>query len=166
MRIAISLPCLLLTACATSSSIPEFSKTGEVSYGPRSASFDDHRVLAPNMNVSRRSDGSWAGVVSAPSNTVIDVEYVDGEIRGSNISLRVTEREDGVRIMGYWLGRQMRFELDDDAVRVMTPNRQFAISRRSRGVFGPAGEFRLEGEAQRVHPPMPQFALALIAAFG
>src|SRR5690242_12279587 len=39
----------------------EFKAQGEIRYRGGSASFDETRVVGPHANLSRRSDGSWAG---------------------------------------------------------------------------------------------------------
>jgi hypothetical protein len=142
--------------------IPEFQKKGEIYFASRSASFDEYRVVAPLMNMSKREDGTWAGM---SQQQIVDVEYANGELRGANISLRVEEHAEGVVVRGYWLGKLLNFEVNNELVMIRAPQRSFTLSRKGENTYGPDGNLRFDGEANHINPPQPQFTLALVAAF-
>lgn len=168
LRVAVVTVVGMTLACASlGKPLPEFQKKGEIYFAQRSASFDEYRVVGPLINMTMRSDGSWAGTFgSGPSATVVDVSYDNGFLRGSNISLKIEEHSAGIKMNGLWLGKQVRFEVDNNQVMVRTDNRSFTLNRTGEGLYGPDGNLRLEGEANLTNPPMPQFALAMLASLG
>ncbi len=117
-------------------------------------------MVGPSINVNQRSDGSWAGTFG---DQVIDLNYENGFLTGSNINVRVQEHSAGVVITGQWFGQLVRYEVDNDQVMVRTPNRSYTLGRTGNGLYGPEGQFRLEGQAALTNPPEPAFALAMLA---
>jgi hypothetical protein len=185
-----------LGACAHGADAPadngssgEFQALGEIAFRDHSASFDDNRVVGPNINVSRRSDGSWGGVAggigqSGSGSSPIDVSVNGTRLTGVDLTLSWEETPKGVSITGQFQGRIMRFEVSDTQVVVRSGgygalnagdiNRQgntgasspFSVTlpRVDQEHFG-NGNFILSGKASDLHPPEPQFALAMLGAF-
>jgi hypothetical protein len=120
-------------------------------------------VVGPDVNVSRRADGSWAGWLQGD---VVDVTVVSNRMVGAGLDVEMTPRAggDGVLILGQWQGRLVRFELSEKEVAARVPGRSFNLRRVEHGVFGPQGELKLSGEALALRPPFPQIAFALLGA--
>jgi hypothetical protein len=66
---------------------------------------------------------------------------------------------------GQWMNRIHRFEVSNEQVLVRLPSASFTLHRSGEGEYGPAGALKLTGDAAKASPPMPQFALALLATF-
>jgi hypothetical protein len=161
----------LLVACQHGSTgagapVPEkstaFEPTGTIVFMRGSASFDANRVAGPRINVTKRSDGTWAGTLDEQS---VDVTLKGNRIVGAFMTLSWEQSSSGVLITGQWLGRILRFEVTPEQALVRTPNRSLTLSRKAEGEYGPGGELRLTGEARMLNPPMPQFGLAMAATF-
>lgn len=163
---------LALTGCVLPQVVPEAQNTefvakGEVRAHARSASFDSVRVRSPQMNITKRTDGSWGGTFDGRA---IDVSVEGDNIRGANMTLtRSDSTKDKLVITGQFEGRIYRFELDANQALVRTPNTSITypgrvISERQTS-YGPGGDLVLIGEAGAESPPWPQFAFAMMAAF-
>ncbi|HME89862.1 MAG TPA: hypothetical protein VKE49_00450 [Myxococcaceae bacterium] len=139
-----------------------FQPTGAIVFARGSASFDANRVAGPRINVTKRSDGTWAGTLD---DQIVDVTVNGNRLVGSFMTMSVEQSSNGVLITGQWLGRILRFQVTPDQVVVRTPNRSLTLNRKGEGEYGPGGELRLSGEAALLNPPMPQFALAMAATF-
>lgn len=144
--------------------LTEFVPTGEISLRSNGASFDAVRVRKPNGNLSKRSDGSWGGVLSGQA---IDVSVTPKRVAGVNLTLVLEESggPKGTVITGQFQGSILRFEIGPEEARIRTPNHSMTLARSSPNTFGPRGEFELKGDAALPEPPWPQFALAMLAAF-
>lgn len=139
-----------------------FVATGEVIYRLGNASFDANRVVAPRANLTRRSDSSWGGLLM---NQPIDASVTTDRLTGVNLMMNWTLGPEGIVITGQWQGRILRFEVNRSVALVRTNTLSVTLPRNDAHSFGPDGQLRLLGEAGLVHPPMPQFGLAMIAAF-
>src|SRR5690606_40048486 len=63
----------------------EFQATGEVlSTRGTSVAFNDDRILGPEINLTRRTDGSWAGTIN---DTLVDIRVKEGNLHGIHIDL-------------------------------------------------------------------------------
>ncbi|MCI0672384.1 MAG: hypothetical protein L0Y64_18185 [Myxococcaceae bacterium] len=159
--------------CATTGSAggqeqSDFQKSGEVVVTTGgtsgSASFDARRVVGPNVNVSRRDDGSWAGPVNGQ---FYSFTMTPGRIAAANFTLSYEETPTGVTMNGYIQGRMFRFEVNDTQLVVRTASgRSLTLPRYSAQEFGQSGNVKFLGEASQQNPPMPQLAFALLGAFG
>lgn len=172
MRFAVPVVVLALSGCVLPQVLPEAKNTefvpkGEVRLHDRGASFDDVRVRSPLMNLSKLTDGSWAGTFDGQA---IDVSVEGDTIRGVNIMLSRAESSPGKFVVtGQFIGLIYRFELDSDKALVRAPNNSYTLNGRliseNRTVYGPTQELTLIGQAGAESPPWPQFAFAMIAAF-
>ena len=160
---------LLLGACALfpqplPETTTEFVATGEVSLHLAGAAFDAVRVRKPNVNLSKRSDGSWGGVMSGQA---IDVSVTPNRLSGVNLTLKLEESggPKGTVITGQFHGDIVRFEIGPEQAVIRTSNHSTTLTRSGPNTFGPRGELELKGEAALPEPPWPQFALAMLAAF-
>jgi hypothetical protein len=162
--IAVLVP-VLLVACA---SVPapmitgEFTQQGEVVFLGGSAAWDQIRIVGPLINVSQRGDGSWAGTLN---NQIVDVNVYPSRAAGAYLTMTWDYKPDHQIVTAQWLGRLHRFEVHPDRFLFRGPSRSFTLQRRGGAVFGPGGELKLNGEAHKQFPPMPQFGLALLATF-
>ncbi len=160
--------CCLISGCATAPPLPEtlteFVPTGEIVIGSMGASFDSVRVRKPNVNLTKRADGSWGGVIG---NTGIDVSVTSKRVTGVGLTLVLEESggEKGTIITGQWKGSILRFEITAEQALIRTPTFSTTLSRSSPNTFGSRGELVFKGEAALAEPPWPQFALAMLAAF-
>jgi hypothetical protein len=159
---------LSLSCATTGPAAGPFVATGGFDYRGTSASFSADRVLGSTFDISSRSDGSWAGRVG---DDIVDLSMRFGALRGAQTTLSWTETPTGVTIDGMFYGQLMHFDLNDKVINVKsgtgitnggTP-RSFELRRIDRDHF--EGGFGVRGIAADVHPPEPQLALALAAAF-
>ncbi len=142
-----------------------FVATGEVLTRDRSAAFDDWRVVGPNVNLTRRPDGSWAGSLAGEN---VDVRPQDGALVGSGAQLYFVRWGDDLMVRGTLGVRSI-------AVRVALgpglPTRGGIVGawaqtsgdcteKASKEIAGI--EFRGVA-ANLAHPVMPQLGLALVA---
>jgi hypothetical protein len=145
----------------------EYVPLGRLQMYDKSASFDEVRVRSPRANLSKRTDGSWGGVLDQQP---IDVSVTDTAVRGANF---VLSREDSTPgrlvITGQFKGKIYRFELDDQRARIRTPTTSLDFLTRAEvdggRAYGPMRPFVLTGEAAADAPPWPQLALSLVAMF-
>lgn len=140
----------------------EFKALGEIRYRSGSASFDETRVVGPHVNMSRRSDGSWAGNLM---DGTVDVSVYPDRVVGVGLTLAIERKPDVNIITGQYQGRILRFEVGAEQLIVRTPSISTTLPRTGDGMYGQNGVVRLFGQAAEANPPWPQFALALAAAF-
>lgn len=154
----------LLVTCATTQggSSSDFVPTGEMEFLGTGASFNATRVVGPQVNMGRRSDGSWGGVLQRRP---MDLSVEPGKARGVELQLAWTQTPQKTVITGQYQGRILRFEYDQEQLLVRTPSRSLTLYRKGPNHFGPMGEMVVKGEAALPEPPMPQFAFALVATF-
>jgi hypothetical protein len=160
---------LLFTGCALfPQPLPEtntdFVPTGEISMRSSGAAFDAVRVRKPNVNLSKRTDGSWGGVMNGQA---IDVSVTPDKISGVNLTLKLEESggPKGTVITGQFQGKIVRFEIGPETALIRTPAHSVTLTRSSPNTFGGRGELEFKGDAALAEPPWPQFALAMMAAF-
>ncbi len=161
-----------LAACTFPQVVPEaltneYKPTGEVMMRNRGASFDAVRVRAPHCNLSKRTDGSWAGTLNEK---VIDVSVTETRISGVDFTL-TRENSEGrhMVITGQFDGKIYRFEFDERHALIRAPG---AMNFNFDGLtvegttvrYGPMGNFELRGEAGSTNPPWPQLGFALLAS--
>ncbi len=157
----------VLTACqhlgvAADASEAPFEPTGAVQYLARGASFSSTRVVGPNVNLTKRSDGSWGGrLLDQP----VDVNEYEHRIGGVDFTLQVEATPSGQLVTGQFQGESLRFEIDKAMIRVRAGRESFTLGAHGVGHYGSAGEFELSGDAARPMPPFPQLAFAMIGAF-
>lgn len=140
----------------------EFAKKGEIVFLGGSASWDDDQVVGPLINVSRRSDGSWAGLLN---NQILDVNVYTARAAGAYLTMKWDGEPKQWVITAQWQGRLHRFELHPSHFLFRGPTHSFTLQHRNDWSFGPRGELKFDGEARDARPPMPQFGLALLATF-
>ncbi len=160
----------VLAGCTLPAVMPEvrstaFVPTGGLSLYNRSVTFDAVRVRGPNVNLSRRTDGSWAGVLDARA---VDVTVTDTRIVGVDLLLTRAQSEPGrLVITGQFQGLIYRFELDDERVVIRGPSRSYDLPGRQLGgdqtTYGPQGNLVLQGQAGAERPPWPQLAFGLLS---
>jgi hypothetical protein len=136
--------------------------TGGILFRGGSASFNATRVFGPQVNLSRRSDGSWGGSLY---DQAIDISVRGNAIAGAYEKLNIEELPNGVIVNGLWHEQMLRFEVTTDQFLARTPRTSLTFQKSGDGVYGPYSDLKLTGEAAQLHPPMPQFALALVATF-
>jgi hypothetical protein len=158
----------VLSGCAAMfpSSVPEaateFKPTGELNFYDKSASFDPWRVRGVNANITKRSDGSWGGLIRQEP---LDVTVTADEITGAQIKVVRQDTADGYVITGQINGAIVRYEILKDKLLVRTRTVSFTLGRRDANSFGGRGEFTLSGEAASPEAPWPQIGLALLSMF-
>ena len=142
----------------------EFVATGEINIHSQNAAFDAVRVRRAGANISKRTDGSWGGVMNGQA---VDVSVTPKRISGVEINMVLEESggEKGTVITGQFHGNILRFEIGPKQALVRSANHSFTLTRGADGTYGPQGELVLKGDAALPEPPWPQFALALLAAF-
>lgn len=180
---------VFVSSCTLPALIPEesveFKATGTLQRGNRGASFDESRVMSPNIRLSRRTDGSWGGrfALAGSGNSIpIDVSVTDHAIRGIGLVLLREEMTDGsVVITGTFdqkasggLGgdrKNFRFELAPQRAVIHTTRSDFDLESRSKRadgsvLYGEGDGLILTGDATKLEPLVwPQMGLALFAAF-
>ena len=163
---------MALAGCALPQTVPEalsteYTPSGHVQLFNRGASFDAVRVRSPQANISKRTDGTWAGTLRE---TFIDVSVTDTHVRGANILLTRGDSTAGHYVVtGQVNGRIVRFELDQDQALIRTTTFSTTLTPRTlqadAAAYGPRSELQLRGQAALIDPPWPQMAFALVAAF-
>jgi len=126
------------------------------------ATFDDTRVVGTAVNLSRRPDGSWAGLFR---DRPVDVSVYSDRISGVELKLVRQDTPEGIIITGTHNGNILRFEVLRDKLVIRTPTSSYTLPRISENSYGTGGVVKLVGEAGSANPPWPQFALALAATF-
>jgi hypothetical protein len=142
----------------------DYEPSGEVLFSAgESASFNSIRVRAPNMNLSRRTDGSWSGTFD---DEAFDVSVTEKYARGVGLMLALDENDaQGFRAEGAWQGRRFRFELKPDNVAIRSDRANFDLKRGAESAYGSHGELKLRGEAGTMPCAWPQTAFALLSLF-
>ena len=170
MRASLVVVAALFSSCNFPTVVPEaqtadFKPTGEVLLYNRTVSFDAYRVRSPKCNLSKRTDGSWGGVLAERP---LDVSVTDKRISGVEFMLTREQSEaNHTVITGQFQGRIYRFEFDDKRAIIRAPNSSFTLDGRQVGqnltTYGPQGNLQLKGEAGGENPPWPQIGFALMA---
>ncbi len=158
---------LLAAGCKTLTEAPDevekpFAPTGAVTFKGGSASFDDAHVQGPLINASRRADGDWGGTLNGQP---LDITVKPDRLVGSYLNMKIEQNMTGLVMTGQWMNRIHRFEVSNEQILVRLPSASFTLHRSGEGEYGPAAALKLTGDAAKPTPPMPQFALALLATF-
>ena len=129
---------------------------------PRRAAFDDWLVNGPDWKLGRRVDGMWTGTFMGRPVTLAPAL---GTISGSGVELAVERHGAGTWITGTVFDAPVRFEVTVSRVKGFAGGSTFDLARQGPGQYdGPAGMLTLRGAAGTNAAPMPQVALALLAA--
>jgi len=176
------LPTVLSLAVASLLARPAlaFDPSGEILFVARGApsagaSYDAERLVGATVNMARRDDGGWAGDLGGQS---IDLEVSDTRLTGANVDLHVDRSNDKTTVRGTYFGQRISLELGPRTVSGRVGACSLDLTRKrpgyyegdlgcvARGVAMPTvakATLKLAGDAAAMHPPMPQFALALIS---
>ncbi len=174
------LAAVLLSALPAAAQAPPFEPTGELrlhGYGAvgSSASWNGERLVGPTVNLTRREDGTWAGDLAGQD---LDLEVSDRRVTGPNVSLTLTQKGGRTEVEGLFFNQRFRATLDGKRLHGRFGECSFDMIRRRGGPFqGNLGCLRsgasfptsaratlsLIGTAADAAPPLPQFALALVA---
>jgi hypothetical protein len=175
---ALVLGAALAAAPAAAQDTP-FEPTGELRLGGggfgNGASFDSERIVGPLVNLTRRDDGSWAGDIAGQD---LDLQPVKGGLQAPNVTLKFSSKDGKTRIEGLYFGQRVRIDMDRKKLSGRFGSCSMSLERKGAPVYrgdvgclGPGerlprtGRVNLEviGEAAAETPPLPHFALALIA---
>ncbi|MGC4000396.1 MAG: hypothetical protein QM767_24325 [Anaeromyxobacter sp.] len=156
-----------------------YEPTGEVRFFGWStgagATFDVRRVVGPNVNLSRRDNGSWAGDLAGMN---VDLEVVGDRIRGSNVSLQVTKKKTLIHVEGLFFGARVNLELEPKRFHGRFGACSLDLDRKNMEPYhGNVGcqrvnmatpqtaraSLQLFGDAGAAEPPLMQLAFALLA---
>ena len=145
-----------------------FEPMGELRFsGGRSAGYSLHRVVGPTVNLSYTADGKWAGNLDGHD---VSLTATPGKLTGPGVTLNLFAEGDQVTIRGTWFQRQVWINISPRALNGRTGAASFDFTRAAPDAWsghtaGGRGGVRAIGDAQKFPDvPMPQFALALIAA--
>jgi opacity protein-like surface antigen len=176
-----ALAATLLAAGAAAAQETPFEPTGEVrllGYGSvgTGASFDDTRVVGPNVNLTRREDGTWGGDLAGQN---VDLHFQgENRLMGPNVNITYSTRDGTTLVEGLFYGRRVRVEMGKKKLQGRLGACSLDLSRRNVQTFfgdvgcsnpqrglGTAGKATLTllGVAASANPPLPQLALALFA---
>lgn len=174
---------LLCVAAAVLAGVPAaaFEPTGEVVFHARgtigtSAAYDSDRVVGPVVNMTRQDGGGWAGDLLGEN---LDLAVTPTKASGPNVNLVFSQKSGRTEIEGLFFGVRLRIEMDKKKLKGRFGTCSLDLARKGTSVFfGDLGCIRpgaslpetakatleLQGDAASDTPPLPQFALALIAA--
>jgi hypothetical protein len=172
-------PAVLFLACATTAPSTEtrlpltpvpqvppeaqFRATGEVLTHGSSVAFNDWRVMGPHVNLTRRSDGTWAGDVDG---TDVLLAPSEGRLSGATADLHFLRREGQLLVRGTIGGRSINIRVQiGDGVRtaggIMCSLQGYLVDCDPKSSASNPG-IELRGAAASVRDPvMPQLGLAL-----
>lgn len=148
----------------------EFKPAGEVQLvgmsagiASSSAAFDAWRISGPRISVARVDASTWGGHVGDRD---IRVSVRPGRISGAGMNVAVERAGDSLEIGGLFGEARVRFEITARRVRGSVGQRSYELVATAPGHYVGMGRIlRLTGAAADLaNPPMPQLALALIAA--
>lgn len=172
MRATLSAALLLVAAPALA-----FDATGEVlTSNGASAAFDAEHVVGPVVNLTRQDGGFWIGELLGQG---VELSVTPERINGPNVDLRIEQGKKGMAVRGYFFGKRYAVEWDAKGLTARVGNCSYDLERAKTGgaVAGNVGcstsrstmpavgnvQIKLRGDAGSLTPPMPQFALALVA---
>ena len=175
----LTLLALLSLACASSgagkplqfaepSSVeaPEFQAMGTLVTWGNSVSYDEHRIVGPLVDVALLEGREWAGSVYGHN---VRLEVKGNELVGLGDKLVFTRDGDTVHVEGRWAYRRVRIEVSPKHLVFRDGQRSYDLKTKAVGCLGdvrPGCTVKVLGDsAQMPDAMMPQFALALIAAF-
>ena len=145
-----------------------FEAMGELLFsGGRSAGYSLHRVVGPTVNVSYTADGKWAGNFDGQD---VWLTATPGKLSGPGVALSLFSEGDQITIRGRWFQRQVWINVSPKVLNGKTGGASFDFTRTAPNAWSGhtaagRGGMRVLGDAQKIPDvPMPQFALALLAA--
>lgn len=179
---ALGLAASLASPFEASAQSPSFQPAGEILFVPwgstgAGVSYSDDRIVGPNVNLTRRDDGGWAGDLMGQN---VDLSVTPTRLSGPNFDVHIESKGDELRVRGNAFGVHVSVEVDPKRIAGRSGNCSFDLTRRMPGVFrGEVGcasprailpstgtaTLKLAGNAAAREPSLPQFALALLAAF-
>jgi hypothetical protein len=181
-RVAAAAPLVavaLLAASLASAQEAPYEPTGEVRLSGggigSGASFDMDRIVGPDVNLTRRNDGSWAGDLGGQD---LDLQPNGNGLQAPNVNLKFSSKDGKTKVEGLYFGQRVRFDLDRKKLSGRFGGCSMDLQRKGapvyRGEIGCvlAGErlprtskvsLELIGEAAADPPPLPQFMFALLA---
>jgi hypothetical protein len=140
---------------------------GEVSMGGVTAAFHERYVFGPNISLSRREDGTWAGWVHR---VPVELSHVGPDrLVGANVHLWFTRTGGLNEVRGLWWGRPIRFTFKADEVNIRFGNRSQDYLPSGPGLWVPESisepfPLRLKGAASAPKDWLEHIAFALIAS--
>jgi hypothetical protein len=156
-----------------------YEPTGEVSFnaGGRGtgASFDEERIVGPNVNLSLMDGGAWSGDLLG---NAVDLSVAPDRITGPNVDLHVEMAKGETSVRGNLFGRRVTLETGQKGVQWRMGNCSLDLGRQKSGAlqggFGCVGggarfptvtgaRMHLIGRAGARDAPYPQLVLALMA---
>lgn len=154
-----------------------FEATGELlTSNGSSAAFDAEHVIGPVVNLTRQEGGSWTGDLLGQG---VDLVVTADRINGPNVDLRIEHKKNTTSVRGHFFGKRYSVDWDAKGLSARVGNCSYDLERAKTGnaVSGSVGcvtsrssmpavgnvMIKLRGEANSLTPPMPQFALALVA---
>jgi hypothetical protein len=174
---------LLLAACATTpSGTPvkmtelaapppsgaPFEPMGELLFsGGRSAAYSLYRVVGPKVNLTYTSDGKWAGTLDGRD---VWLTAAPGRLTGSGVDLHIFSEGDQVTVRGSWFQRKVWLNVSPKVLNGHAGGPSYDFTRTAPNLWsgntaGGVAGLEARGDAQKFPDvPMPQFALALLAA--
>jgi len=168
---------LVAIALLTAAPAFAFDATGEIlTSNGSSAAFDSEQIVGPTVNLTRQESGSWAGELLGQG---VDLAVTPDRISGPNVELRIEQKKGAMAVRGYFHGKRYSVEWDAKGLSARVGNCSYDLERAKTGntVAGSVGcvtrgsglpgvgrvIVKLRGEAASLNPPMPQFALSLVA---
>jgi hypothetical protein len=170
----------LLLALLLAAPARAFEATGEVRLGlsgpGSSAAFDEGRVAGPNVNLTRIEGGAWAGDIRGQN---VALQVTGSRLSAPNFEVTLERSGQATAVRGNVFGRRYHLDATPQGLRGRVGYCSVDLERRRSGLLtGQIGCMRdgrlpvvtratmkLLGQAGDPAPPLPQFALALIAIF-
>ena len=149
-------------ASTTKGPPPDFKPEGAVYSVFDNASFDANNVVGSKIDMHKRADGTWAGRLN---DEIIDINVYPDRFAGANLRLNIERQPGGYVLTGLFLENQIRFEVLADHFLASTKAHNVKLAASGPGRYGPLGEVHFDNKAAGADAPMPQTALALLAAF-
>jgi hypothetical protein len=180
MRAFIVVAALLVSACAsktkgtpvrfaepTTLDADDFQAMGTIITWGNSVSYDDHRIVGPQVDVALQNGNVWAGSVWGKN---VRLAVGSGQLEGLGDKLVFTRDGDTVHVEGRWAYRHVRIEVSPTHLVFRDGQRAYDLTTKVPGCLGDerkAGcHVKAQGDASRLPDAlMPQFAIALLAAF-
>jgi hypothetical protein len=127
------------------------------------------------VNLTRREGGGWAGDIAGQN---VSLEVSDRRVSGANVDLHLVAEAGKRTVRGNFFGQRLWLEYSGKKLSGRFGDCSLSLQQRRAGVLeGDVGcieragtlprtahaILQLAGDAARPEPPMPQFALALLA---
>jgi hypothetical protein len=144
-----------------------------------SAAFDERRIVGPSVNLTLGDGGTWAGDLAGQN---VSLAIAPDRITGAGVDLHVERAGDATSLRGIWFQRRVSLDFTPKSIAGRAgPACSVDLRRQAPGVYqGSVGcvvqqpdrtqqaavsraTIQLAGDAALPSPPMPQFALALVA---